>query len=130
MKDHHFDYQNYRVFKVEQAAESLFLHFFWGKFDFRLSLKKTEANFAQANAHFSFRAENEYWTVAQYQTLHHDEWYDFVKPTAHGLSLEESQWKLGKKVYYGEFPQDLKMIACQIIAEECNIQWLHPAPPF
>ena len=39
MKNYSIDRQNYRIFKSEKSPDSPFVHFFWGKFDFRLSFE-------------------------------------------------------------------------------------------
>ena len=39
MKNYSIDRQNYRIFKSEKSSDSPFVHFFWGKFDFRLSFE-------------------------------------------------------------------------------------------
>jgi hypothetical protein len=128
VKSYTFRRQNYFVFQMADAtAAQPFVHFLWGKFDFRCTLKTVEKGEAEAQPKQSFSSEDgNFFALDSFQNLYRNEWYDFVKPTAHGLRLEETLWQRGDQLHYAEYPQDLRDIACSICAAELGLKWLHP----
>ena len=69
-----------------------------------------------------FRDESgQYFVLKSLQNLYHTEWYEFVRPTAHGLQLEETLWINNGKSHYVEYPQDLQDVACSICAAEMDL---------
>ena len=72
-----------------------------------------------------FRNESgQYLVLKSLQNLYRTEWYEFVRPTAHGLQLEETLWQNNGKSHYVEYPQDLLDIACSICAAEMDLSQL------
>ena len=64
---------------------------------------------------------NEYDTDKMFEVLYHNEWYEFVKPTAHGMQLEETLWQCNGKDYYVEFPRNLWNVAEGICVQELEL---------
>ena len=127
MKSYTFRRQNYFIFRVEADSNTPSVHFLWGKFDFRAVLAQVEETEAAQASRQSFRDRNgQYFRMQSLQNLYRSEWFEFVRPTAHGLQLEETMWSLGDKVHYAEYPQDLRDIACSICAAELSFTWLQP----
>ena len=103
------------------------VHFLWGKFDFRAILERTEESKAVAQPDRGFRNESDqYFVLKSLQNLYRMEWYEFVRPTAHGLQLEETLWQNNGKSHYVEYPQDLQDVACSICAVEMDLSPLQP----
>ena len=67
---------------------------------------------------------NEYDTVKIFEVLYQNEWFEFVKPTTHGMQIEETLWHNDGEDYYVEFPKDLRSVAFQICAEELDLKIL------
>jgi len=61
------------------------------------------------------------YTSDKFEVLYHNEWYEFVKPTAHGMQFEETLWRSRGKDYFAEFPRDLKNIAEEICIKELEL---------
>ena len=75
-----------------------------------------------------FSAENGKQYLAKiFEVLFHGEWYEFVKPTAHGMTLEETLWSRNGHDYYVEFPKDIRSVAQVICAEELGMSLLENA---
>jgi len=55
------------------------------------------------------------------EVLYHNEWYEFVKPTSHGMQFEETLWRRNGIDYYVEFPKDLKNVAEGICVQELEL---------
>ena len=69
-----------------------------------------------------FRDESgQYFVLQSLQNLYRTERYEFVRPTAHGLQLEETLWQNHGKSHYVEYPQDLQDVACSICAAEMGL---------
>ena len=125
MNSYTFRRQNYFVFKVDHDPVMPSVHFLWGKFDFRAILERTEESKAVAQPDRGFRNESDqYFVLKSLQNLYRMEWYEFVRPTAHGLQLEETLWQNNGKSHYVEYPQDLLNIACSICAAEMGLSLL------
>ena len=122
MKNYTVDHQNYHIFKAESGIDSQFVHFQWGKFDFRMTFSISEKDESQINSKnmFSSQDGNKY-AADKFEVLYHYEWYEFVKPTAHGMQFEETLWRRKGKDYYVEFPRDLRNVAQGISAEELEL---------
>ncbi|MEC8223885.1 MAG: hypothetical protein VX020_08460, partial [SAR324 cluster bacterium] len=60
------------------------------------------------------------------ELLHHHKWYQYVKPTAHGLVLEETLWEKDGEKHYAEFPRDLYRVCRDFCAEELELKPLAP----
>ncbi|MEL0219032.1 MAG: hypothetical protein VXA39_00355, partial [Deltaproteobacteria bacterium] len=89
MNSYTFRRQNYFVFQVDRDPVRPSIHFLWGKFDFRAILERTEEPKAMVQPDRGFRDESgQYFVLQSLQNLYRTEWYEFVRPTAHGLQLE------------------------------------------
>ena len=122
MKNYTFDHQNYYIFKAESGNDSQFVHFQWGKFDFRMTFSIFENNESQINSKNIFSSQDgSKYAADKFEVLYHNEWYEFVKPTAHGMQFEETLWRSNGKDYYAEFPRDLKNVAEVICVQELEL---------
>ena len=61
------------------------------------------------------------YTADKFEVLYHYKWYEFVKPTAHGMQFEETLWRRDGKDYYAEFPRDLCNAAEGICVQELEL---------
>ena len=122
MKNYTVDHQNYHIFKAESGTDSQFVHFQWGKFDFRMTFSISEKGESQINSKITYSSQdgNKY-ASEKFEVLYHNEWYEFVKPTAHGMQFEETLWRRNGKDYYVEFPKDLKNVAERICVQELEL---------
>ena len=122
MKNYTVDHQNYHIFKAETGIDSQFVHFQWGKFDFRMTFSISEKDESQINSINMFSSqEGSKYAADKFEVLYHNEWYEFVKPTAHGMQFEETLWRCNGKDYYVEFPRDLRNVAQGICAQELEL---------
>ena len=122
MKNYTVDHQNYHIFKAESGIDSQFVHFQWGKFDFRMTFPISENNESQINSKNMFSSQDgSKYAADKFEVLYHNEWYEFVKPTAHGMQFEETLWRRNGKDYYVEFPRDLRNVAQGICAQELEL---------
>ena len=122
MKNYTVDHQNYHIFKAESGIDSQYVHFQWGKFDFRMTFsinKKDESKVNSKNIYSS--QDGSKYAADKFEVLYHNKWYEFVKPTAHGMQFEETLWRRNGKDYYVEFPRDLRNVAQGISAEELEL---------
>ncbi|MBQ31008.1 MAG: hypothetical protein CL923_00330 [Deltaproteobacteria bacterium] len=126
MKHHTINRQNYTILKTESGTGQLLLHFMWGKFDFRLFLKPVKAFEAEAKPKHRFQRDGVYYQVAALQLQHRNQWYEYVKPSAHGLQLEETQWQLEGASHHAEFPKNLLAAACQLAEQELGLESMQP----
>ena len=122
MKNYTVDHQNYHIFKAESVTDSPFVHFQWGKFDFRMTFSISENNESQINTKNIYSSQDgRKYATAKFEVLYHNIWYEFVKLTAHGMQIEETLWRLNGKDYYAEFPRDLWNIAEGICVQELEL---------
>ena len=122
MKNYTVDHQNYHIFKAETGIDSQFVHFQWGKFDFRMTFSISEKDESQINSKNIFSSQDgSKYAADKFEVLYHNKWYEFVKTTAHGMQFEETLWRRNGKDYYVEFPRDLKNVAQGISAEELEL---------
>ena len=122
MKNYTVDHQNYHIFKAESGTDSQFVHFQWGKFDFRMTFSISEKNESQINSKNIFSShDGSKYAADKFEVLYHNEWYEFVKPTAHGMQFEETLWRRNGKDYYVEFPMDLRSVAEGVCAQELEL---------
>ena len=122
MKNYTVDHQNYHVFKAESGTESQFVHFQWGKFDFRMTFSISEKDESQINSKNIFSSQDgSKYAADKFEVLYPNEWYEFVKLTAHGMQFEETLWRLTGKDYYAEFPKDLWNVAEGICVQELEL---------
>ena len=122
MKNYTVDHQNYQIFKAELGTDSQFVHFQWGKFDFRMTFSIFEKEESQINSKNTYSSQNGgRYAADKFEVLYHNEWYEFVKPTAHGMQFEETLWRRNGKDYYVEFPRDLKNVAEGICVQELEL---------
>jgi len=122
VKNYTVDHQNYHIFKAESGTDSQFVHFQWGKFDFRMTFsffKKDESQINSKNLYSS--QDGSKFAADKFEVLYHNEWYEFVKATAHGMQFEETLWQRNGKDYYVEFPKDLKNVAEGICVQELEL---------
>ena len=122
MKSYTVDHQNYHIFIAESGIDSQFVHFQWGKFDFRMTFSISEKDESQINSKNMFSSQDgSKYAADKFEVLYHNEWYEFVKPTAHGMQFEETLWRRNGKDYYVEFPRDLKNVAEGICVQELEL---------
>jgi len=122
VKNYTVDHQNYYIFKAESGTDSQFVHFQWGKFDFRMTFSISEKDTSQINSKNRYSSKDGSKLVAdKFEVLYHNEWYEFVKSTAHGMQFEETLWRRNGKDYYVEFPKDLKNVAEGICVHELEL---------
>ena len=122
MKNYTVDHQNYHIFKAETGIDSQFVHFQWGKFDFRMTFSIFEKDENQINSKNMFSSQDgSKYAADKFEVLYHNEWYEFVKPTAHGMQFEETLWQRIGKDYYAEFPRNLWNVAEGICAQELEL---------
>ena len=122
MKNYSVDHQNYHIFKAESGTDSQFVHFQWGKFDFRMTFSISENNESQINSKNIYSSQDgSKYAADKFEVLYHNEWYEFVKPTAHGMQFEETLWRRNGKDYYVEFPKDLRSVAEGVCAQELEL---------
>ena len=50
MKKYTVDHQNYHIVKAESGTDSQFVHFQWGKFDFRMTFSISKKDEIQTNS--------------------------------------------------------------------------------
>ena len=122
MKNYTVDHQNYHIFKAESDTDSQFVHFQWGKFDFRMTFSIFEKDESQINSKNIYTSKDgSKYAADKFGVLYHNEWYEFVKPTAHGMQLEETLWQRNGKDYYVEFPRDLWNVTEGICVQELEL---------
>ena len=122
MKKYTIDHQNYHIFKAESGTDSQLVHFQWGKFDFRMTFsisKKEEIHINSKNLYTSQDGSN--YASDRFEVLYHNQWYEYIKPTAHGMQLEETLWRNNGIEYYAEFPKDLLNVAELICVQELEL---------
>ena len=122
MKNYTVDHQNYHIFKAESGLDFQFVHFQWGKFDFRMTFSISKKDESQINSKNIYSSQDgSKYAADKFEVLYHNEWYEFVKPTAHGMQFEETLWRRNGKDYYVEFPRDLRNVAQGICAQELEL---------
>ena len=122
MRQYSIDRQNYHIFKTETSEKKPYVHFQWGKFDFRMTFNADSKDIIRENPKKAFSAENGNQYLAElFEVLYQGEWFEFVKPTAHGMELEETLWSRNGQDYYVEFPKDIRSVAQVICAEELGM---------
>ena len=125
MRQYSVDHQNYHIFKTKTGVKKQYVHFQWGKFDFRMTFNSGSKNAVRNNPKMAFSAENGKQYLAElFEVLYQSEWFEFVKPTAHGMQLEETLWSRNGQDYYVEFPKDIRSVAQVICAEELGLSQL------
>ena len=122
MKNYTVDHQIYHILKAESGTDAQFVHFQWGKFDFRMTFSISEKDESQINSKNTYSSqEGSKYAADKFEVLYHNEWYEFVKPTAHGMQFEETLWRSNGKDYYVEIPRELKNVAEGICAQELEL---------
>ena len=122
MKNYTVDHQNYHIFKAESGTDSQFVHFQWGKFDFRMTFSISEKDESQINSKNIFSSQDgSKYAADKFEVLYHNKWYEFVNPTAHGMLFEETLWRRNGKDYYAEFPRNLWNVSEGICVQELEL---------
>ena len=122
MKNYSVDHQNYQIFKAEIDNKNQYVHFQWGKFDFRMTFSISEKDESQINSKNIFSSQDgSKYATDKFEVLYHNEWYEFIKPTAHGMQFEETLWRFNRKDYYAEFPRNLWNVAEVICVQELEL---------
>ena len=122
MRQYSVDHQNYHIFKTETGEKNPYVHFQWGKFDFRMTFNTCSKDAVQENPKKAFSSANgKQYLAGLFEVLYQSEWFEFVKPTAHGMQLEETLWSRNGQDYYVEFPKDIRSVAQVICAEELGM---------
>ena len=118
MKRYSLEQQNYSIFKVTKNSVEPFVHFFWGKFDFRMFFAySSDAEVKQARK-MKYRFEGKFFKPLRLELLHQHHWYQYVEPTGHGMVLEETLWVNNGEEHYVEFPKNLFRISQRFCADE------------
>ena len=122
MKNYTVDHQNYHIFKTESGPDSQFVHFQWGKFDFRMTFSISKNDESKINSKNIYSSQDgSKYASNKFEFLYHNQWYEFVKPTAHGMQFEETLWRHDGKDYYAEFPRDIWNVAEGICVQELGL---------
>ena len=122
MRQYSVDHQNYHIFKTETGEKNQYVHFQWGKFDFRMTFNTGSKDALLENPKKAFASENgKQYLAGLFEVLYQSEWFEFIKPTAHGMQLEETLWSRNGQDYYVEFPKDIRSVAQVICAEELGM---------
>ena len=122
MRQYSVDHQNYHIFKTETGEKNQYVHFQWGKFDFRMTFYTGSKDAVRENPKKAFASENgKQYLAGLFEVLYQSEWFEFIKPTAHGMQLEETLWSRNGQDYYVEFPKDIRSVAQVICAEELGM---------
>ena len=122
MRQYSVDHQNYHIFKTETGEKNQYVHFQWGKFDFRMTFNTGSKDAVLENPKKAFASENgKQYLAGLFEVLYQSEWFEFIKPTAHGMQLEETLWSRNGQDYYVEFPKDIRSVAQVICAEELGM---------
>jgi hypothetical protein len=122
VRQYSVDHQNYHIFKTKTGEKNQYVHFQWGKFDFRMTFNSGSKDAVRKNPKKAFSTENGKQYLAElFEVLYLSEWFEFVKPTAHGMQLEETLWSRNGQDYYVEFPKDIRSVAQVICAEELGL---------
>ena len=85
---------------------------------FEVVLDDTE----QQQSEMTFDGEGRFYRPAKFELLHNHQWYLFVKPTAHGMVLEETLWERQGLKHHVELPKDLYAVCLDFCAEELGFQ--------
>jgi len=121
MKQYTVNHQNYQVLQTRQTKAPFSVQFQWGKFDFFFHFKKVDSGMSTDTQFYSNKS-GQMLSPSLLQISVKNERFDFVKPTAHGLSLEETLWRHeGKRDYYMELPKNLFAVATQFCATELGL---------
>ena len=122
MRHYSIDNQNYYIFKTNIGIKNPFVHFQWGKFDFRMTFETFTKDTVDDNTKNKFSAANgKQYLPKILEVFYQNEWFEFVKTTAHGMQLEETLWKLESQEYYVEFPKNFRYVAQTICAKELGL---------
>ena len=122
MRHYAVDNQNYYIFKTNSVEKNPYVHFQWGKFDFRMTFIAGNKNLISENIKIAFSAANgEQFLAKTLEVFYQNEWFEYVKPTSHGMLLEETLWTLGGINYFVEFPKGLIRVAQSICAKELGM---------
>ena len=122
MRHYAVDNQNYYIFKSNTVEKNPYVHFQWGKFDFRMIFIAGNKDVINENLKIAFSTANgEQYLAKTLEVFYQNEWFEFVKPTSHGIQLEETLWTFGEEKYFVEFPKNLRSVAQSICAKELGM---------
>ena len=122
MRHYAVDNQNYYIFKTNTVEKNPYVHFQWGKFDFRMIFIAGNKDIIKANLKIAYSTANgEQFLANTLKVFYQNEWFEFVKTTSHGLQLEETLWTFESRNYFVEFPKNLKNVAQSISAKELGM---------
>ena len=125
MRHYSVDHQNYYIFKSNTGSRTPFVHFQWGKFDFRMKFVASNENIKKNNSKITFTSANGKEYLANIlEVFYQNEWFEFVKATSHGMQLEETLWTFNGKEYYVEFPKNFWSVAQSICSKELGMSSL------
>ena len=75
MKNYTVDHQNYHIFKAESGDNYQFVHFQWGKFDFRMTFSISEKDERQNKSKNIFSSQDSTkYAADKFEVLYHNEW--------------------------------------------------------
>ena len=87
-----------------------------------MSFSISEKDESQINSKNIFSSQDgRKYAADKFEVLYHNKWYEFVKPTAHGMQFEETLWRRNGKDYYAEFPRNLWNVAEGICVQELEL---------
>ena len=122
MRHYTVDNQNYYIFKTNTVEKSPYVHFQWGKFDFRMIFIAGNKDLKNKNHKIAYATANgEQYLADTLEVFYQNEWFKFVKPTSHGIQLDETLWTFGGGNYFVEFPKNLRSVAQSICAKELGM---------
>jgi len=122
MRHYSVDHHNYFIFKTNTGDKNPFVHFQWGKFDFRMIFFANSAKDIKKNNDIVFKSANgKQYLSNVLEVFYQNEWFKFVKSTAHGMQLEETLWTFKDQEYFVEFPKNFRNVAQSICAKELGM---------
>jgi len=128
MRHYSVDHQNYYIFKSNTGGRNPFVHFQWGKFDFRMTFVASNDDIKKNNSHIPFTSANgKEYLANNLEVFYQNEWFKFTETTAHGMQLEETLWTFNGQEYYVEFPKNFWCVAQTICSKELGMSSLEKA---
>lgn len=102
MKEYLKNNNTYQVFSVNTEGTSAQVDLIWGKHDMRCTVSGGSGA----------------WKLDKLELKNQNQWIDYNKVSAHGLSFEEVHWSNENGEVYIEMPKQLKKYAAEICSEE------------
>lgn len=120
---HRIGINNFHIWDKQVKGGVWMLYYIWGKKDFRLYLgRRSDYQHEQPPGPVLVADDGTELVVTRLQYLNNFEWYDYQGVVGHGLSYEETRWRLGKRVRYVELPKDFFDTAVELGCREFGLQ--------